>query len=192
MLKTKAHFYTMENSKDLVSPFQQIRIEASKALTPSEMVKMYIETKSQSVVSEYWSFDDDALQTEFVKNENIVKETEAKLAVANEKDQPQLLEKLRTYKRFLKFLSFGVSSFLDQKTGELKEGAVANFEDIYNKKLVQMGQAKLVGRLQEIEKMIRQNGATLSGVVFIVEYTGRTKNKKNDQRSDNFNISIIQ
>lgn len=169
------------------NPFSAMRLKMAEKLTPSEMAKAYLKEKTTNIVPQYWSFDNDELQTEFVKNENLVSDLEKELE--KETKPEEVLVKIRKYKRLLRFVSFSNTNFINENTGEVKEVTLVNFYDEYAERMLQMGQAKIVGYFQQLEHQFRTDyEVSLEGQYFFVEYAGRTKNKKNDKKSDNFKV----
>jgi hypothetical protein len=168
------------------------RKEADK-LKPSQAIEEFLQAPQNiDLMTEYWSFDDK--KKDFIKNENIVSELSDKLRelAPESKEAKEVFEKVRDFKRRLNFMCFSDREGVDEKTGEVKISKVVRFYDSYSDKMIDMGQAIIVGKFIEIEKMIREQGGTLEGVAFWIEYKGNEKNKKNEFSSDRFKITIAE
>lgn len=174
------------------TPFGKIRRQKAQKLNPSAAVKEYLASEEGlSLVAEYWSFSDEDIEANFTPS--VVKELEGRLsAEKDEKKAIEILEQIRNYKRRLQFVGFSERSGVDPETGEESTLPVVNFYDSYTDGMVQMGQARIVGLMTDLEAQVRKSEATLEGVIFSIEFTGKKKNKNNSFKSDTFKVSPIE
>lgn len=181
-----------ENSLQKVNPFEMFRHTEHEALEKNQGYEIYAQsakTQGINLSTEYWSFNGADVQKAFNENPNIISDLENDLREAkDEKAKSKTMKELRKYKRDLIFKGLGKQEFLDEKTGELKVADVVYFWDVMAKKVITMGQARLVVEMQNIIKLVGGDPKSLIGNRFWVLYNGREQNKNNARMSDRFEV----
>lgn len=185
------------------TPFSVFRRNEAAKLKPSAVISDFLNTQEKTqenlnLITKYWSFE--ALYKEIIQTPNIVKLLTEKLKEVDleSEEATKLFTELRKYKRKLQFMKFSQREKVDKKTGELifdKKGnpelsTIASFYDPYIDSVIDMGQAIVTGEMIKLEKIARQQGGSIEGVWFVIEFTGNEKNSSNAFCSDRFFIVI--